>query len=268
MLLVEAGDEDTNPAIHDVMRLAELVDESPGLGLSHGPAEERGRPAAPPPSRQGAGRLARPQRRDLGPRVRRGLRALAAPRRPAVGMGRRQRRLRPHRGVRRAHNTRTWHSPGRWTSPSPGISIPSSSRSSTPRSRPAWSSTPTTTRVTWTASPRCSSPSAGPSAGTPTRPTLKPVRGQENLQVVTGARVNRLIIEDGPGPSASRWMSRASRPRRTPPRRSCAPARWTPPACCCEAEWARPTSCATWESTWSWTSRVSAATCTTTCSPR
>src|SRR3546814_11330304 len=26
---------------------------------------------------------------------------------------------------------------------------------------------------------------------------LKPVRGQENLQIVTGARVNRLIVEDG-----------------------------------------------------------------------
>src|SRR3546814_20068743 len=26
---------------------------------------------------------------------------------------------------------------------------------------------------------------------------LKPVRGQENLQIVTGARVHRLIVEDG-----------------------------------------------------------------------
>ena len=160
VVLAEAGDEDTNPAIHDVMRLAELWMSPQDWGY-HTVAQKNA-----------ASRLLHlPRGKVLG-----GSHALNA----AIWVRGRvedfehwQRLGAPQWGwddVSAVYDrieaydgpaTKDVASPDRWTSPSPGMSTPSSSRSSTPRSRPAWSSTPTTTAVGWTASPRCSSPSGG-----------------------------------------------------------------------------------------------------------
>ena len=195
VVLLEAGDVDHNPAIHDPPRLFELWDSARGLGVPHGAAGRLRRTRAALAAREGAGWIERPQRDDLRARSSQRLRRVGVSRQRGLGVRRRAPAVQALGGLR----------PGRVRLPrrrgaaARAVALRAASAQRRRRRSRAGGgdrrSTTTTTARASTASRSASSTSGTASARAPRPPSSAPSSGAPNLTVLTGARARRLLFE-------------------------------------------------------------------------